>query len=94
MTLFAHTTIAETDLIDKIADRVMADPDLSPYADKMTAMIELILTHCNGTPLALEALLTAGPANFWHDIAGIASHLDRKTGKLTRGFKPRHARES
>lgn len=91
MTFFARTTPEETALIDKIAQRIMADPELSPYANKMTAMIEIILTHCNGTPLALDALLTADPASFWHDITGIARNLDRATGKLGNGFTPRHA---
>jgi hypothetical protein len=54
-------------------------------------MIEIILTHCNGTPLALEALLAADPVSFWHDIVGIARNLDRETGKLANAFTPRHA---
>lgn len=91
MTFFARTTPEETGLIDKIAGRIMADPELSPYANKMTAMIEIILTHCNGTPLALEALLAAVPVSFWHDIVGIARNLDRETGKLGNAFTPRHA---
>lgn len=91
MTFFARTTPEETALIDKIAERIMADPEMSPYANKMTAMIEIILTHCNGTPLALEALLASNPDSFWHDIVGIARNLDRRTGKLTNAFTPRHA---
>lgn len=91
MTFFARTTLEETALIDKIAERNMADPERSPYANKMTAMIEFILTHCNGTPLALEALITADRASFWHDVIGIARNLDRKTGKLANTFTPRHA---
>ncbi|MFA5950390.1 MAG: hypothetical protein WC807_08915 [Hyphomicrobium sp.] len=71
MTFFARTTPEETALIDKIAQRIMEDPELSPYVNKMTAMIEIILTHCNGTPLALDALLAADPVSFWHDIVGI-----------------------
>lgn len=50
MTLFVTTTIEDTALIEQIADRIVADPDVSPYSSKMAAMIEIILTHCNGTP--------------------------------------------
>jgi hypothetical protein len=33
MTFFARTTPEETAIIDKIAGRIMADPELSPYAN-------------------------------------------------------------
>jgi hypothetical protein len=94
MTLFVTTTIEDTALIEQIADRIVADPDVSPYSSKMAAMIEIILTHCNGTPLDLPALLTAEPASFWHDVVGIARHLDRDTGKLSASFMPRHVQKS
>lgn len=91
MTIFARTSLEETALIERIAERIIADPDLSPYANKISAMIEIILVHCNGTPLDLQALLAADPDSFWHDVTGIARNLDRNTGKLANCFKPRHA---
>lgn len=90
MPIFAHTSLQDTTLIEQIAARILADPAQSPYNHKMSAMISLILTHCNGTPLALEALLAADHESFWHDIKGIAHHLDHRTGRLAAGFRPLH----
>lgn len=51
--------------------------------------LDVVATHCNGNPLRLEALLAADDFNFLHDISGIARHLNRETGELENGFRPR-----
>lgn len=62
-----------------------------PKLDLLSLTMDLEATHRNGCPLKLEALLAADDSNFIHDITGIMSCLDRKTGTLTRSFLPRFA---
>ena len=40
-------------------------------------------------PLDWPRLLAADDFNFLHDMAGIASHLDRTTGRIDGFFRPR-----
>lgn len=91
MTHFRKTTIEETDLIQQIAQRALQDSETCPYTTEMAAIVDLVITHTGGTPLALAGLLTAEPETFWHDIRGIAQHLDRQSGKLGGDFRPHHA---
>jgi hypothetical protein len=90
MTLNENTTPHERALILNIADRAMADGP-APYTDKIRAVMDLTVLHCNGCPLDLPALLAASEANFWHDINGIAANLNRATGQLNNLFQPRHS---
>lgn len=57
--------------------------------------VEMAITavHCNDIKLDLERLLTFEDSSFYHDIIGIMSHIDEKTGKLTNGFLPRSYRK-
>ena len=43
-------------------------------------------------PLDLDRLVDAPAGDFGHDISGIIVHLDRETGDLVGGFRPRYAR--
>ena len=52
-------------------------------------MMDVVATHCNGSPLRLGDLLAANDFNFLHDISGIAKHLNRETGQLENCFRPR-----
>lgn len=88
MTRFATTSIDDTDLIEKIAVRAVADP-ATPYAEQMAAMIEIIIVHTACMPLDLAGLLAASDEDFRHDIEGIARHLDRQNFSLREGFTPR-----
>lgn len=85
------TSPDEDKIIIRIAARIVLS-DASPYADKLAASTDITAVHCNGCPLQLFALLAAPDNDFWHDIIGIARHLDRHTGKLTGLFQPRYAR--
>lgn len=77
-------------LISKIVDRVHAlFTDLNPQARRNTFM-DLVAVHRNGCPLALEALLASDIGDLAHDVGGIATHIDRKTGSLQDGFLPRY----
>lgn len=87
---FATTSVADTDLMERIAERITAD-QRSPYEDKMSAIVELVVTHAKACPLDLTALLAASDDDFWHDVLGIAQNLDRQTFSLANGFQPRHA---
>jgi uncharacterized protein DUF6874 len=66
----------------KIKDRTLLDIEM-----------DIIATHCNGNPLRLDDLLNADDFNFMHDISGIATHLNRDTGKLEDFFRPRFSRK-
>ena len=43
------------------------------------------------TTEAEDELLDADDFNFKHDLSGIQNCIDRKTGQLTRNFRPRFA---
>ncbi len=81
---------ADRDLIFKVADRAAAlglDRD-----DRFAFVMDLTAANANGCPMDFPALLAADDFNFIHDIAGIARHINRDTGKLMDCFCPRFAR--
>lgn len=61
------------------------------HSDKQDAMMDLDACHSNGCPLDFDKLEAFDDFNFTHDVAGIARHLDRRTGKLEDHFLPRCA---
>jgi len=77
--------------VSAIVERVTA---LIPGACAMVVQMDLVATHANGCPLDFEALKAADDFNLVHDIVGIGRHLDRVSGKLTGGFRPRFARRA
>lgn len=54
--------------------------------------MDLGACHCNGTPLNFDALMKMETTPFVIDIMGINKNLDRNTGKLLNGFRPRCAK--
>lgn len=82
-----ETTDEDTKVIHDIAARAAELLE----ADLMTVSMDVTACHLNGCPLRLADLLTADEGNFAHDIAGIARHLDRKSGELQDCFLPRFA---
>jgi len=93
MTLIDFDATAEdAALIEQIVDRHEAlFQRLFPAQpfDRLSASMDLTATHLNGCPLRLKDLLEADDFNFAHDVGGIARHIDRSTGQLTRCFLPR-----
>lgn len=81
----------DSDLIAGIADRAEAIGMVTSNYDRMTLMMDVTACHANGCPLDLKRLYEADRFNFVHDIAGIARHMDRKSGQLTDCFLPRFA---
>lgn len=80
----------EARLISKIVSRVAS---IDPKVNRMCVNMDITATHCNGTPLDLEGLLAFDEFNFRHDVFGICRHLNRRTGKLENGFRPRCAQK-
>lgn len=82
-------TKEESLLAAKIANRarLLGDP-----RSTVDIAMDIEATHANGCPLDLEKLYEFDDFNFKHDIYGIARHIDRRTGKLTRCFLPRCAK--
>lgn len=74
-------------LIDQIAERAIELGDDRPKAE---IAADLSMTHFS-CPLRLDDFLAGDTINLIHDIYGIAGHLDRNTGKLSRRFQPRFA---
>jgi len=54
--------------------------------------MDLTACHSCGCPLDFEKLSRFPEPDFWHDISGINSNLDRDTGKLRNCFVPRCAK--
>jgi hypothetical protein len=76
----------ESRIIDRIIERTGVGKD-----KRMQLELDLRACHCNGTPLQLDALLSAEPGDFFHDIRGIQAHMNRATGKLDPAFAPQCA---
>lgn len=78
-------------LIDKIMGRAK-ELGIIYGSDPLSAEMDLVATHLNGTTLNLLKFFEFNEFNFLHDFLGIRRHLDRKTGKLKDFFLPRCAR--
>lgn len=84
----------ELNLIRKVVARV-ADialehrMQLSPD-EQIGLMMDLGMVHATGHPLALFSLLVSSNEDLTHDVLGINKFIDRSTGQLREGFKPRH----
>lgn len=91
-------TAEEDDLIEKIVERAEQQglcrgkrkPD--HWYGRDTMLMDLVATNANGCKMDFKRLLAADGLNFVHDIAGIARHIDRTTGKLGDCFLPRFAK--
>lgn len=75
-------------MVENILDRL--DRELPrPYkVDRLSFEMDLAAVHYH-TELDLEAFLQADTADFLHDAYGIMRHMDRHTGRLQHGFRPR-----
>jgi hypothetical protein len=78
----------ETALILRIAKRAH---EHMPYRSVISLAMDITAVNCNGTRLKLAALAQADACNLVHDVGGIAANLDRETGQLLNGFRPRFA---
>lgn len=84
-------TRSETALILAVTKRFEAIIG-AQRVDRLSTLMDLEACHCNGTPLDLIALHEcASDADLVHDVAGIARHIDRETGRLGGHFLPRYA---
>ena len=83
-----RTSRQESELIIMIAERALA-MSRSYSVQYSNIQAGTITCHLNANPLNLRELLDADDYNFAHDIFGIRRHLDRNTGELTGGFRPR-----
>jgi hypothetical protein len=85
-------TLTEEDeqTITAIASRAFKTRDKdTPWRSFLDIRMDIAATHLIGNPLRLHDLLEADEFNFWHDVLGIARHLDRATGHLGDHFRPR-----
>jgi hypothetical protein len=83
-----HLNKKESAVMKKIIDRA---EKVFPKRDRLDIYMDLTACHCNGTRIDLDKLLNADDFNFVHDVAGIAGHIDRDTGKIGGHFLPRCA---
>jgi hypothetical protein len=83
-----RTSRQDSELISMIAERALA-MSRNYGVQYSNIQTDLLACHLNGNPLNLWGLLNADDYNFAHDIFGIRRHLDRHTGELTGGFRPR-----
>jgi hypothetical protein len=77
----------DSHLIGLIVQRAMSEG--SKGIDRLALEMDITACHANGNKLRLMALLNADSFNFWHDVGGIARHLNRETGQLEDCFSPR-----
>jgi hypothetical protein len=82
-------TLKDFELLTAICDRVEG---LVPYPDKRaTLLMDLNGCHSNGCRLRLHDMLHGTELDLLHDVFGIRSHIDRRTGVLGDCFWPRYA---
>ena len=79
-----NTSSEDMKLIKQITDRI-EDNNI----DKMFVMMDLSAIDSNDCKIDFLKLLNFDDFDFYHDIIGIMTHIDRKTGKLTKNFVPR-----
>lgn len=92
--------VSKTDMatISKIVERAQAAGLVrgprkpGHWYGALTARMDLCAAH-NDCGMDFDRLLAADDFNFLHDIAGIARHMDRETGRLGDCFLPRFARK-
>lgn len=77
-----------TELIGKIADRALTEPQVQSVTDKLNLMLDIELANQLGA-IDLERWLDADDGNFFHDIYGIMQHLDRDKKQMNL-FTPRY----
>ncbi|MCH4025034.1 MAG: hypothetical protein LKH76_08665 [Acetobacter fabarum] len=91
-------TPEEREIVTRISRRVaelyMArGEEILPMDVMLDIQMDLNAVHSNGCPMDFARLENADDFNLLHDVAGIARHLDRSTGKLTDMFRPRFAKK-
>jgi len=93
MPLLATLTDADMDIIRRIAVRAvdLAKAHGVNALHPFTLALDISVVHVNHWPLKLAHLLMCSDDDLSHDVFGIGRFLDRHRGKLTAGFKPRHA---
>jgi hypothetical protein len=74
----------------KVVDRLAAAKPKN--FDKAGVTMDLNAAHANGCPLDFQKLLDFPDFDFFHDVYGIARHIDRETGRIGDCFLPRCAR--
>lgn len=87
-------------LIAAIARRAVGDgvidldgPWDNAEVDPQTSLeMDLTAVHANDGALDLESLVTLPGFDFTHDVCGIITHIDRRTGRLRGHFEPRCGR--
>jgi len=84
-------TKEELEIIAKIVVRINQYIKLRDYETVADRMMDIEACHSNGCRLDLKKFLNLDKLSFLHDVAGITKCLDRTTGKLTNGFRPRCA---
>ena len=82
------TTKEEEDLIVQIIKRIDSYVRVDSVPNRF---MDIAACHCNGCRLDLKKFLNFDRLSFLHDVVGITACLDRETGKLTNGFRPRCA---
>ncbi|MFH7812164.1 MULTISPECIES: hypothetical protein [Acetobacter] len=91
-------TPEEREIIMRISSRAASlyrdRGDITPRRVMLLEItMDLDAVHSNGCPMDFARLDNADDFNLLHDVAGIARHLDRRTGQLTDMFRPRFAKK-
>ena len=77
----------ERELVGKIVDRCLKR---MPHGNRIDFIMDIEAAHSK-CPLDFEKLLAFDDLNFYHDIIGINTYLNRVTGDLMDCFLPRSA---
>ena len=87
-----EVSVADAKKLARIVVRAASLLGDDTIGSRMDLSMDLTACHANGCLLDLDGLLASDRFNFVHDVAGIARHIDRGTGKLQNCFCPRYSR--
>lgn len=87
-----HLSPEDKALCMQIAQRgVEMAASVGVEVDLQLAAMDVAVVHVVSCPLRLWQFLASAPDDFSHDFTGIGRFIDRPTGMLREGFRPRFA---
>jgi len=91
MSLNWKITKEDFSFVEKIVQRAIREGWITP-SQRPTLLMDIVATHCNGCPLMLGWMVEAKDYELGHDLYGINSTINRRTGQLEGAFVPRFAK--
>ena len=80
--------LEEQNIIMDIVMRAMLREEIKILSSPVSLAMDITAVHKNDIELDLKGFLKSPDDEFFYDIIHIIAHIDRKTGKLKKGYIP------